>query len=549
MLLDNTVMTRSIMTPTNAKLRNAVSRTLTKLQPSNLPFAAPALPRPNVNHVPTLVSLMPFATAVVCKDTSARIAPKSMTSHLTNGLSDAPLAPSRTKMALQAPNSRTTTLDDDDSTIQSTRSNDSNAQNTPTPSTNCRSGTPGRQRSRVGWQNFQFFNMMTNPIVNDPAHVHTQSPQCDNSTSLTSLRRQMILLRTLSFWTLVPASQEPLPTLTLFSNVRPAKQKIGMQTNAGHSILDVQADVPDFGSVYYDSNHVANIFGFAHLVDNVDYITYDSRIADAFHVHTKSGKTTFECTDQNLYAYQPKRGYLNAIAESKHMVPPPDVSGTVSAQSLACFDDAFDFLMTRDTTVPIYEHSHLISSVEENKLPYTDRQVKDAKLARILFHGGGRPSPANLKFICKTGWIKNNPVLTEDVIRATHIWGSDCSDLKGKSVRPHPPCVRAADVFEIPPEIKETHNPLTLSIDLIYICGMPMLTSIDHTIKYRCLIPLASRNAPELYSALDKIYRLYNHAGFEIDPIHADNEFRPLMEDALDTNRSWCEASHTSTAK
>ena len=211
--------------------------------------------------------------------------------------------------------------DDDDSTIQSTRSVDTNAL-IPPPSTNRRSGTPGRQRSRVGWQNFQFFNMMTNPVVDDPAHLHTQSPQCDkppaNVPSKTSdSLKNVIILDTGSS---IPGT---FANPDLVRNVRPAKQKIGMQTNAGHSVLDVQADVPDFGSVYYDNSHVANIFGFAHLVDNVDYITYDSRLEDAFHVHTTSGKTTFARTDQNLYAYQPKRGYLTAIAESKHMVPPP----------------------------------------------------------------------------------------------------------------------------------------------------------------------------------------------------------------------------------
>ncbi len=147
----------------------------------------------------------------------------------------------------------------------------------------------------------------------------TLSPPSVINHPLTSLRRHSDSLKNVIILDTGSSIPGTFANPDLVHNVRPAKQKIGMQTNAGHSVLDVQADVPDFGSVYYDSNHVANIFGFAHLVDNVDYITYDSRIADAFHVHTKSGKTTFERTDQNLYAYQPKRGYLNAIAESKHM--------------------------------------------------------------------------------------------------------------------------------------------------------------------------------------------------------------------------------------
>ena len=33
-------------------------------------------------------------------------------------------------------------------------------------------------------------------------------------------------------------------------------------------------------------------------------------------------------------------------------------------------------------------------------------------------------------------------------------------------------------------------------------------------------------------SELDKVFRLYNHAGFEVAGIHADPEFKPLMDPA-----------------
>lgn len=40
-----------------------------------------------------------------------------------------------------------------------------------------------------------------------------------------------------------------------------------MTTNAGKKNITLQADLPDFGTVWYDKNQVTNIFGFAHMAD------------------------------------------------------------------------------------------------------------------------------------------------------------------------------------------------------------------------------------------------------------------------------------------
>jgi len=44
----------------------------------------------------------------------------------------------------------------------------------------------------------------------------------------------------------------------LVTNVRPADQKIGMQTNVGVTTLDTKADAPGYGSVCLDLTHVTN---------------------------------------------------------------------------------------------------------------------------------------------------------------------------------------------------------------------------------------------------------------------------------------------------
>jgi len=66
-----------------------------------------------------------------------------------------------------------------------------------------------------------------------------------------------------------------------------------MHTNAGAHTLNLKAEVPCFGKVYYDPNHIANIFGLAKMVDTANYVTSDSRIDNAFHVWTDGIETIF----------------------------------------------------------------------------------------------------------------------------------------------------------------------------------------------------------------------------------------------------------------
>ena len=65
--------------------------------------------------------------------------------------------------------------------------------------------------------------------------------------------------------------------------------------------------------------------------------------------------------------------------------------------------------------------------------------------------------------------------------------------------------------------------------------GIPMMSSIDKTIRYRSVVPLENRTKEELFEGLDKILRNYNNgAGFDIGTISSDHEFVALLEDLKD---------------
>jgi len=272
------------------------------------------------------------------------------------------------------------------------------------------------------------------------------------------------------------------------------------------------------------------------MVDTADYVTFDSRIDDFFHVWKDERETIFARTPANLHAYKPAAHCLEQIASSKNMLPPPDDSEP-TAPATALIDDTFAhhfFVHPSPTLDDELEFQFLLETVAHNLKLHAKREQKDAKLARIAFRGTGRNPIPKLKAFIKGGYIKNCPVLSEDVDRAADIFGPDCSHLKGTSTRPHPPCVRSPDVTEIPRALRTKTSPLTLYLDVMYVNGVPMLTTVDSCIKYRALVPLKNRTAESLYDSLDNTLRHYNRATIYVTSIDSDIKFKTLFEDIED---------------
>ena len=285
-------------------------------------------------------------------------------------------------------------------------------------------------------------------------------------------------------------------TLSLFANpkmvenIRESGTTLELATNAGTIMTNKIADVPGYGTVWYNENAIANIFGLSDLKKK-HRITYDSEKEDAFIVHMGQGKTTkFACSAEGLYHYVVKN------ENDKEM-------------------------------------SNLISTIKENRAGYTQRQFERAKTARELYHIVGTPTVENFKNLLKMNAIRNCPVTSEDVTIAEKIFGPDMSSLKGKSTRRKPNPVKE-DVIEIPKELITQHRDIDLCIDIMYVNECGFMTTIDRTIKFRSAIPITGRTHEEYYRALDVVLRLYNGAGFVIKTIHCDGEFRALMERVKD---------------
>jgi hypothetical protein len=58
-----------------------------------------------------------------------------------------------------------------------------------------------------------------------------------------------------------------------------------------------------------------------------------------------------------------------------------------------------------------------------------------------------------------------------------------------------------SNFIEVPDEFKTKHQDQTVCVDIMYVNGMPMLTGIDRTIRFRALIALDDRSADEILKA------------------------------------------------
>ena len=104
-----------------------------------------------------------------------------------------------------------------------------------------------------------------------------------------------------------------------------------------------------------------------------------------------------------------------------------------------------------------------------------------------------------------------------------------------------PKIVSNEDMIEIPPELDLAGKEMELAVDVVYITRERFLHTVDRTIKEPSCVTLGTYTKGEaptkeiLYRALDEVMRKYNRADVRISVLHADNEFRPLLQDLIES--------------
>jgi hypothetical protein len=146
----------------------------------------------------------------------------------------------------------------------------------------------------------------------------------------------------------------------------------------------------------------------------------------------------------------------------------------------------------------------LVNTVKQNREGFTDREFEGAKSARRALGLVGYPSPRDFKNMVRSNMIKNCNVTPIDIDNAYKLFGDDIASLRGTTVRTTPEPVMA-DYVEIPKEILNLNKDLTVAAAIMFVNGMPFVTSISRNVKFTTIEYVTSRSETNLVKSLLKI--------------------------------------------
>jgi hypothetical protein len=173
-----------------------------------------------------------------------------------------------------------------------------------------------------------------------------------------------------------------------------------------------------------------------------------------------------------------------------------------------------------------------LNTLEENLGFLSPRQQKRAKIAREIYEAMDTPMVDDLKAMIRINLIKNNVVTTDDVNLATKAYDPDVGAIKGKTTGSKPTPV-TSNIMEIPDELLEVQQDLTLSMNGLTVNSLKFLSTISHDLYYRTAQYAAKPVASVYKECMDELLALYKRGGFTISSIHCVNEFRKVMDPLL----------------
>ena len=125
--------------------------------------------------------------------------------------------------------------------------------------------------------------------------------------------------------------------------------------------------------------------------------------------------------------------------------------------------------------------------------------------------------------------IWDNLVTKSDVKLMECLFRPDIPTIKNKTTRHHPHQL-VSDVVSISHELHDAQYNVCLYIDIMYINGMPFLTTISKNIKYCTTMWVADCTAPTITSLVESVLKSYQQAGFEVMEVCTNHEFKPVLQ-------------------
>ena len=126
-----------------------------------------------------------------------------------------------------------------------------------------------------------------------------------------------------------------------------------------------------------------------------------------------------------------------------------------------------------------------MTTVSDNMQKFTEREIKDARVARDFQNNAGLSTQALLRMI-DSGLLINSPITRKAVRDSIAIWGISEAHLKGKTTRTRGDAVIMNDIeiTTIPPHILEHHKNIIIGMDITKVNKIPFLATISRVIKF-----------------------------------------------------------------
>jgi hypothetical protein len=90
-----------------------------------------------------------------------------------------------------------------------------------------------------------------------------------------------------------------------------------------------------------------------------------------------------------------------------------------------------------------------------------------------------------------------------------------------------------ADYVEIPKAVLDLNKDVTMAADIMFVNGLPFVTTISRTIKFTTIEYVKNRSEPNIIKSLLKIISLYKARGFNPSTALMDREFECLRLELL----------------
>ncbi len=181
--------------------------------------------------------------------------------------------------------------------------------------------------------------------------------------------------------------------------------------------------------------------------------------------------------------------------------------------------------------MPHVAHNQLhVNTVRANFDGFSRKQVEGATTARCLMGMVATPSPCNFEGMVRLNMLKDCPVTNDDIKNANKIFGTDLATIRGKTVRRRPKRV-IMDYVNIPRLLVDTNQRETLAADVMFVNLVPFLVSVSQNINLITIEHAPSpQTASSLGSLLQRIVHVYARAGFTVQTILMDIEFKKVRD-------------------